>query len=160
MKRSQLPVRVRVGRAWSWAGPRDWRGGVPTEADFALLPLGGWWVFRRPQTYNGPPPKHRLKLSPEPYALPQTASILPPSTCEKDPSLKIIVTTEQQTIQRGHYVPRERPCCWRYGERQQCSVLKQAGGCSCSTPDPHTLKRVLTPRTLRLTPGYPSGRML
>lgn len=94
-------------------------------------------MFRgRPQTYNGPPPKHRLKLSPGALCPPPDSLHPSPSTREKDPSLKIIVTTEQQTIQRGHYVPRERPCCWRYGERQQRSVLSRLGAAHVLHPRP------------------------
>lgn len=100
-----------------------------------------------------PPGKHRLKPSSGALALPSQPPSLLPATHQKDLSLKIIVTSAQQTIQRGHYAPRERPRCWCHRETQQRSVLSRLGLLTCSTPDPHTPKHILTPGHTQTCPG-------
>lgn len=102
--------------------------GVPS---FPLLALQGLCVGGGPQNTTDLQ-AHRPRSS----GPPQMASNLPPTTHEKDLDLKIIVTAAQQTIQRGHYVPRERPRCWRCRERQQCSVLSSPGATHVLQPRP------------------------
>lgn len=90
----------------------------------------------RPHIYNRPL-RTQAETQPRSSGPSQTASILPhPTACEKDLSLKIIVTTAQQTIQRGHYVPRERPRCWCYQKRQQRSVPSRLGAAHVLQPRP------------------------
>lgn len=103
-------------------------------------------------------PVHRLRPPPtrssSPPQMPPASST--PTPYEKDLGLKIIVTASQQTIQRGHYVPRERPrCCCCRGTAALCS--EQARG-FCAVAQTLTQKHILTPAyTRRLTQGTPQA---
>lgn len=104
-----------------------------------------------------PPGKHRLKPCSGALALPSQPPSLLPATHQKDLSLKIIVTSAQQTIQRGHYAPRERPRCWCHRETQQRSVLSRLGAAHVLHPRPSHPEAHPHPRAHSDSPGYPAG---
>lgn len=57
-------------------------GRGPHRADFALLPLGGWWVFGGPK-HTMDLPEAQAETQPGSPMPSQTASILPPAPAKK-----------------------------------------------------------------------------
>ena len=111
------------------------RGSPPSLTSLCCPWEGGGYLGGDPNTQQTSP-EAQAETQPRSPGPPPDSLHPSPSTREKDLSLKIIVTTEQQTIQRGHYVLRERPRCWRYGERQQRSVLSRLGAAHVLHPRP------------------------